>query len=115
MPYDDDAAAQGLLTARIALEHAELLLLMMFRLLSVSLGLLALLSSTSASPLSDQSPLIARETIEEAAAHARHLIEHRGDGIGTLVSTYAANDSSALEHDIAGRPTGLLEYYAPAR
>lgn len=51
-----------------------------------------------------------RETVEQAAFHARDLVANRGDGIGTLISVYADDFADA---DLAGHGIGLLEYYAP--
>jgi hypothetical protein len=79
--------------------------------LAASLALGATLAAST--PVTGQTVLTARETVAEATVNARYLIAHRGDGIGTLISNFAANDTQAGAHGIAGRPTGLLEYYAP--
>ncbi|GAA97474.1 uncharacterized protein L969DRAFT_91343 [Mixia osmundae IAM 14324] len=50
-----------------------------------------------------------KETIEEAALHARRLVDVRSDGIGTLMSQFG-DDASERMH---GKITGLQEYFAP--
>lgn len=50
-----------------------------------------------------------RETVQEAAMHARDLIAHRSDGIATFMSTFAANYSDS---GLASLPIGGLEYFA---
>lgn len=50
-----------------------------------------------------------RETIEEAALHARDLIAHRSDGIATFMSTFPSNYSDS---SLASLPIGGLEYFA---
>ncbi|KAI9634795.1 pyridoxamine 5'-phosphate oxidase-domain-containing protein [Dioszegia hungarica] len=52
-----------------------------------------------------QLPLIARETIEEAAVHAKQLVH--SSVTGTLASVFPANST------LAGRPHTILEYHAP--
>lgn len=45
------------------------------------------------------------------AQHARDLISHRSDGIGTFMSVFPANYSDPT---LQGLPIGGLEYFAPA-
>ena len=42
--------------------------------------------------------------------HARDLVAHRSDGLGTLISVYA---SDYADQDLAGHAIGLMEYFAP--
>ncbi|KAM0746336.1 hypothetical protein T439DRAFT_329787 [Meredithblackwellia eburnea MCA 4105] len=51
--------------------------------------------------------LAARETLDEAAVHARELIAYRAYNIGTLASTYKTNDQG-----LQGMALPLQEYYA---
>lgn len=51
-----------------------------------------------------------RETLSEAAVHARELIQYRSLGIGTLMSTYPEDHP---QNSLRGLAIGLQEYFAP--
>ncbi|KAG0142014.1 hypothetical protein CROQUDRAFT_663089 [Cronartium quercuum f. sp. fusiforme G11] len=51
-----------------------------------------------------------RETLKEAAIHARELIQYRSQGIGTLISNYPSNHP---DKSLRGQSIGLQEYFAP--
>lgn len=51
-----------------------------------------------------------RETIEEAAFHARDLVARRSDGIATFLSVFPDNTGDGLDN----LPIGGMEYVAPA-
>ena len=50
------------------------------------------------------------DTAMRSAYHARDLVTHRSDGIGTLMSVFPSNYSDA---PLQGLPIGGLEYFAP--
>jgi len=51
-----------------------------------------------------------RETVEEAAYHARDLIIRRSDGLATFMSVFPEGYGDGLD----GIPIGGMEYVAPA-
>ncbi|EGG03459.1 uncharacterized protein MELLADRAFT_75319 [Melampsora larici-populina 98AG31] len=51
-----------------------------------------------------------RETLSDAALHARELIQYRSLGIGTLMSTYPEDHP---QESLRGLAIGLQEYFAP--
>jgi hypothetical protein len=51
-----------------------------------------------------------RETVQEAAYHARDLINRRSDGLATFMSVFPQGYGDGLD----GLPIGGMEYVAPA-
>lgn len=51
-----------------------------------------------------------RETVQEAAYHARDLITSRSDGLATFMSVFPEGYGDGLD----GIPIGGMEYVAPA-
>ena len=69
------------------------------------------LAAPSQTPFTlDEVTPLERETIPEAARHARQLISHRSDGIGTLISVFP-NDTSLEGPHLGGRPTPLARVF----
>lgn len=74
--------------------------------LSLLLGLPAVTSVLAIVPPTSQH----RETIQEAAYHARDLVIRRSDGLATFMSVFPEGYGDGLD----GMPIGGMEYVAPA-
>lgn len=81
--------------------------------LAVSLAVLATVTAVQAVIPPSYPPSTStshRETVQEAAFHARDLINRRSDGLATFISTFPEGYGDGLD----GLPIGGMEYVAPA-